>query len=189
MNPCTPSNPRPRPCPPFTRTPPALHPCPLTPQPPSSSSHSLCCWEGLEPCLGGHVEDLLPESRWALCGRAGQGPLPSGRVCGRCVQAFGSAARSGLSVWCAECSCVDAVSCRLAQQTGLCVGTGGSTGVVWAYTGSWDPVATQVGTHQPLGLLQVWGSWAWRLTFFISGSSWEVWANPPQGRNLLPGGI
>ena len=72
----------PSPCPPFTRTPPALHPCPLTPQAPSSSSHSLCCWEGLEPCLGGHVEDLLPESRWALCGRAGQGPLPSGRVYG-----------------------------------------------------------------------------------------------------------
>lgn len=107
----------------------------------------------------------------------------------RCVQAFGPAARSGLPVWCAECSCVDAVSCRLAQQTGLCVGPGGSTGVVWAYTGSGDPVATQVGSHQPPGLLQVWGSWAWRLTLFISGSSWEVWANPPQGRNLLPGGI
>lgn len=112
---------------------------------------------------------------WA--GGAGKGSLPLGSVWGGVFRP---------SVPKPEAACLfgvqsaAVVSCRRAQQTGLCVGLSCVHG--WGAGPCWCPGALQVGTHQPpaSGL----GQPAWRLTFSTPGASWEVWASPLRGRKL-----
>lgn len=152
--------------------------------------------------MGDRVEDLLPESGWALHGRGRTGTLALGESvwCG-VFRPLAPAARGGPNIWCAVCSCVDAVSCRLTANGPVCrplvcplVGcgpmlvhggmgaqshTGGNRPAMWAASGlGWLSLEAALHLRFLLGSMGISSSgrrlWGWWGLGLSGEQSWAL---------------